>query len=101
MVYKIEFSLDAEIDSDETCEYYENKAPGLSFRFLDDLNAAMSSIKNNPFSFHVSDFTVNIMRCNLTVFPYAAYYTILESNVIILAIVSQGRSKSYIRRRLK
>lgn len=69
MVYKIEFSLDAEIDSDETCEYYENKAPGLSFRFLDDPNAAISLIKNNPFSFHVSDFTVNIRRCNLTVFP--------------------------------
>jgi toxin ParE1/3/4 len=99
--YQIEISPEAEADADEAGQYYDSKVPGLSLRFFDDLNEAIQSISNNPYSFHSYKLNPAIRRCNLDIFPYGLYFVIDNNNVKVLAIIHERRSKSYIRRKLK
>lgn len=101
MTYQLEFSIDAELDADSIIEYYDSKVPGLSLRFLDDLNNSVLSLTNNPSAFHIYANNISIRRCNLDVFPYAIYFTVELNSVKVLAIIHERRSKAYIKRRLK
>jgi plasmid stabilization system protein ParE len=98
--YGVEFSREAELEADAAGEYYDIKVPGLGLRFLDDLNEAIQSMGNNPLSCHVYSAIPAIRRCNLSIFPYAIYFTIESKTVKVLAIIHERRSKSYIKRKL-
>ena len=81
--YGVELSIYAELDVNDAAVYYDSKVPVLSLRFLDDLEEAILSISNNPFSFHIYKQGSD------------------ELDVKILAIIHERRSKSYIRRKLR
>jgi plasmid stabilization system protein ParE len=100
-MYFVEFSDEAENDSDEVSEYYDRQSPNLGLRFIEDVYKTAISIQNNPSSFHYYGRHKNIRRCNLSAFPYSIYYSVDEHKVILLAIIHQRRSNKYVTRRLK
>lgn len=103
MIYRIQFSANAEKDAGKAGKYYEKAVAGLSLRFYNDLDNTLSSLTKNPSAFHFHKNDKNIRRANLDVFPFAVYFHINtnESTVFVLAIIHQRRSKAYIRRRLR
>lgn len=101
MTYSIQLSIQAEMQANEAGIYYDEKVPGLSFRFFDDLSRSLQSITNYPSAFHSYPPIPQIRRYNLEVFPYAIYFTIDLSYIKVLAILHQRRSQAYIKQKLK
>jgi mRNA-degrading endonuclease RelE of RelBE toxin-antitoxin system len=102
MSYNISYSENAEKDAEEASRYYQNIVTGLGLRFLRDLDKTILALEQNPFSFHYYGKNKNIRRANLDVFPYSVYFhvTLNESILVVLAVIHQKRSKSFIRKKL-
>ncbi len=103
MSYRIHYSLNAESDVEEAIDHFENFDGNLCFRLLDDVNNTISSLKNHPAAFHYYNKSKFIRRANLSIFSYSLYFFIDtgQSIVIILAVIHNSRSKSFINKKLK
>ena len=99
MEFKIKYTVPALIDADETAEWYNHKIPGLGFRFLQDMYLTVNAIERNPFSFSVLEAPVR--KAGFNKFPYVLLFTVIESSVFIVAVVSTYRSNRYIRKRIR
>jgi mRNA-degrading endonuclease RelE of RelBE toxin-antitoxin system len=103
MSYKIHYSGNAEKDADETSEHYEKIDTSLCLRFLMDIDNTITDLKRNPEAFHYYKRNRFIRRANLSIFPYSVYFSIPSdsSTVVVLAIIHNSRSKSFINKKLK
>src|SRR5262245_2404478 len=78
---------EARDEAAETRTWYEGRQAGLGDRFTNELDRTVRSIAENPFQFPRARH--EIRRAVLDRFPYAVYYRVTDTEIIVLAV--QGR----------
>jgi toxin ParE1/3/4 len=82
-----------------TAAEYDEKAPGLGHRFLDEIEHAEYQIARFPES--APAFGSKFRRILLNRFPFGLVYTLRGDQIWIVAVMHQRRGPSFISRRLK
>jgi plasmid stabilization system protein ParE len=87
--YEIFVQRDAQREVQEVFDYYEEKSEGLGFEFLRSLDAALQSVKRNPLSYQT--IYKESRRVLLRKFPYALFYVVEETRIVVIACFNQKR----------
>ncbi len=90
---KIEFLEPAYLEYQEAIEFYKLQSEGLEKRFIAEIDKTLSIISNYSESF--SEFTDNTRKAVVNIFPYNLIYSIIEKNIIIMAVAHQHRKPNY------
>lgn len=94
---------DAESDIYEAYSWYETRSAGLGDRFLDSIQIALQSIRDNPRRFPevLSDPKTPVHRALLKKFPYGLYFTVIETEEVVSVLACMHAKQepgSWIRR---
>ncbi|MBI5039223.1 MAG: type II toxin-antitoxin system RelE/ParE family toxin [Nitrospirae bacterium] len=79
----------AQIELDDSIEYYNSESDGLGNELLVDVLHALDRIKNFPKAWH--PFTETTRRCQLRRFPYGIIYQILDTEILVIAVANLHR----------
>lgn len=74
--------------------WYEEQRQGLGGEFLDEYEAAMMAIEHDALRFPVFEslpIDRPVRRCRLKRFPFAIVFEILQSEVVVYAVVHLNR----------
>ena len=93
MAYKLSIRKEAEADIAEAYRYYESSRENLGEEFILCVDEAISRIQNNPKQFRAVLDAVR--RAFVRKFLYGIYYTINESEIIVLAVVHARRNPKH------
>lgn len=86
-----------ERDLDEASTWYEERRPGLKKDFLGAVESALFRIEETPRLYPA--IHLDIRRAPLDRFPYGVYYTLMQDEIHVLAVVHDARHPSVWRRR--
>ncbi len=89
----------AQIELDDSIDYYNSESDGLGAEFLVEALHALDRIKNFPQAWH--PFTDITRRCQLRRFPYGIIYQILDTEIIVVAVANLHRNPDYWKDRIK
>ena len=90
---QIKFLEIAQIELDESVEYYNSEHAGLGDEFLVEVLHALERIKHFPKAWHpFNDIT---RRCQLHRFPYGIIYQILDTDILVIAVANLHRKSDY------
>jgi len=93
MIKSASFHPMAEIEMNETAEYYEKRVKGLGNAFINEVERAINSIRQNPLS---APIILNpIRRKILWRFPYSIMYSVHVDSIRILAVANQKKRPFY------
>jgi hypothetical protein len=95
---KSEFLDIAQIELDESFEYYELQQKNLGYRFLNEIKNTIDRILYFPSAWQ--KITDNTRRCLVKNFPYGVIYQKIEDKILIIAIANLHRKPSYWNNRL-
>lgn len=84
MLKTIIVSGKAAVEISNAALWYDEQYPGLSKRFIEELDHFLSRIKNYPESYKIVD--KNIRRCLMKIFPYVIFFTVINNEIIILRV---------------
>jgi len=90
---KIRFLEVAQIELDESFDYYEEQIEGLGHDFLKEILAAIKRIKTNPNAW--SRLSKKTHRCLTNRFPFGVIYQIRDDEILIVAIAHLHRKPWY------
>lgn len=97
MSRRLVLQIQAEVDVDQAMSWYESERAGLGVEFLQDLNALLERVKENPFQFPIVH--EEMRRGMLTRFPYGVFFSVEEAEILVLAIVHLHRHPDTWKRR--
>lgn len=97
MPYSLTIRREAELDISEAFEYYESCRPNLGSDFLLCIEGSLSRIRKNPEQYQ--KVYKQVYRALVNRFPYGVYYTIVEVNIVVLAVVHVRRSPEHWKKR--
>ena len=90
---KIKLTPFARQEVNNAAGFYEANKPGLGAEFTDEFDKVYQRIKSHP---HAGTQFRNKYRLQLlNRFPYTVYYTVKQSEIVILAVVHQHRKPGY------
>lgn len=89
----------AQIELDDSIEYYNSELDGLGYEFLAEALHAFDRIKNFPQAWH--PFTDTTRRCQLRRFPYGIIYQITDTEILVIAVANLHRNPNYWMDRIK
>ena len=78
---------------EEAVEHYLELSSEAASRFVDEFEAAVSFICDNPKA--PQRFEGDLRRWNLQRFPYALIYRIIDARVVIVAVMHMRREPGY------
>jgi len=90
---KVEFLEPALIEYQEAIEFYKLQTEGLEKRFISEIDKSISIIKNYPEIF--PEYTNHTRKAVVNIFPYNLIYSVVNQNIIIIAVAHQHRKPSY------
>ena len=90
---------EAERDLFEAIQWYEDQRVGLGIRFLHAVETVFAVIESAPELF--GRVRRNIRRAGTKQFPFAVYYRIENSVIVVLAIIHTRRDPRYWRSRIR
>lgn len=90
---RVQFTLLARNELDDSIAYYELQHPGLGVRFKKEVRAAIGRILEFPDSFPAVKGSVR--KAFVRAFPYKILFSVERSHLIILAIAHQHRLPDY------
>ncbi|MGD0092920.1 MAG: type II toxin-antitoxin system RelE/ParE family toxin [Planctomycetota bacterium] len=83
----------------EAATYYNRCREGLGDVFLEEVEATVKRIRENPDLW--PRLSASVRRSRIRNFPYAMIYTKNETGVLILAVMHLSRKPGYWKQRLK
>ena len=83
----------AQAELDEAFSWYEEQAIGLGYDFLDEFDQSVRLIASFPELYEMMESGVR--RCLVNRFPYAVFYGIDSTGIIIVALAHMKRKPSY------
>ena len=95
---KIEFLDIAQLELDESFEYYEMQQLKLGYRFVYEVKNTIDRISYFPSAWQ--QITKNTRRCLVKTFPYGVIYQILDNTILIVAIANLHRKPNYWKDRI-
>jgi toxin ParE1/3/4 len=84
---------EAEAELEAAATYYERRRSGLGQQFLDEFEAALSRLLDNPQQYAIE--MDEIRACPFHRFPYTIYYIELEDRIWLAAVAHQHRYPGY------
>ena len=96
---QIRFLEIAQIELDDSIDYYNSESIGLGDEFLAEVLHALDRIKNFPQAWH--PFTGITRRCQLRRFPYGIIYQLLDTEILVIAVANLHRNPDYWKNRIK
>jgi toxin ParE1/3/4 len=97
ITYEIFVQREAQLEVQSIFDYYEDLNEGLGFEFMRALDAALQTIKRNPLA--CQKIYQESRRVLLRKFPYAVFYLVEETRIVIIACFHQKRDPiDWIRR---
>ena len=90
MNYVLVFRPQVRDELDEAYNQYENQQSGLGEGFLDCIDDKLNSISLLPESYPV--VYRDIRRAVVKRFPYAVYYRIVSSRIIVIAVFHSSKN---------
>ncbi len=81
---KVRYARAAEADLAAAVAYYDGQAPGLTGRFLDEVDSALARIAGFPHAWQ--KLSANTRRCRLHRFPYGLIYRVKDDRAVIVAV---------------
>lgn len=97
--YRLEAEPSVDADVEASFDWYEGEQTGLGFEFLDELRAAYLRILKGPSKY--VELRSGIRRSLMKRFPYAVYFSIEETIVVVLAVLHTARDPAEWQRRVK
>ena len=90
MVYNLRISQQADVDTLNAIDYYDQISPLLGNRFIRELNEAYQKIKNNPeyYSYISTNPKDKFRDIKLPSFPYLVIFEIFQTEVIINTVLN-------------
>jgi plasmid stabilization system protein ParE len=89
IVFEIFVQREAQLEVQEIFDYYEQKSEGLGFEFMRSLDAALQSVRRSPLSYQT--IYKESRRVLLRKFPYALFYVVEETRIVVIACFNQKR----------
>jgi len=74
----------AEAELTDSFNWYENQVSGLGSDYLNTVEAALAGIQRNPTAYPI--IRGEIRRCLVRRFPYAIFYLMEPTKIIVLAV---------------
>ena len=99
MARRIIVRLLAEADLDEAARWYNEEHPGLSRRFLTDVDRTFARIRERPGQFPA--VAGDVRRALLHTFPYAFYFRAADETVVVIAVLHLRRNPKIWRARVR
>lgn len=96
---KVSFYPEAKDELFNAVNYYEECQEGLGQEFAKEVYAAIQRIIQFPEAW--SKLSENTRRCLVNRFPYGLIYSIIEDEIIILAVMQLNREPGYWKNRMK
>jgi plasmid stabilization system protein ParE len=97
MNYVLDYRAEARAELEDAYNWYEDQEAGLGEAFLDSFNLSIDRIRNRPESYAV--IVGDLRRAIVKRFPYAIYYRIISSRVLVVAVLHGKRSPKHLRSR--
>jgi toxin ParE1/3/4 len=94
---KAEPSVDADVDA--AFDWYEGEQEGLGREFVDELRAVYLRIVDGPLKY--AELRSGIRRALTRRFPYAVYFSIDETVVVVLAVLHAARDPAQWQQRVE
>jgi toxin ParE1/3/4 len=95
--YEIEAKPFVDADIESAFDWYEAEQAGLGLEFLGELRATYRRILAGPFKYQ--ELRSGIRRALTKRFPYAIYFSIEESVIVVLAVLHTARDPAEWQRR--
>jgi plasmid stabilization system protein ParE len=90
MSYKLIIRAEAEAEIEDAYQWYEARQSGLGRDFLLRVDACLSLIQKNPYSYPVK--YKQIRQALLQRFPYSILYLVAEDTISIIAVFHSKRN---------
>jgi toxin ParE1/3/4 len=91
------FHPDAEVEFNESIDYYESCGTGLGYDFSLEVLSSIEAIVPQPLAWPVVD--LDVRRCLVNRFPFGILYAIEGQSIFVLAIMHLHRKPGYWRDR--
>jgi plasmid stabilization system protein ParE len=91
------FAAEAEADALDAFRWYEEQRAGLGAQFRDAVESAVAGIGDSPLLYAIQ--YRDLRRILVRRFPYAIYYRIYPSVVVVVAVVHGRRHRRILRGR--
>lgn len=78
-------------------QWYEARAPGVGYRFVDRVEQALSLIAEAPN--RPAPVLANVRRARTRDFPFLIYYVVEDARIVVLAVLHARRDPAIWRRR--
>lgn len=91
MKYKVITLPEAEAETEDAFNYYEDQKTGLGFDFLDELETCRKKLSTNPQFYSFVSFGKTVRSLSLKRFPYKVIFEISGDKVIVLSIFNRHR----------
>ncbi len=88
--FSIELSDDAEIDFDNSYNFYFEESSKVADEFFRRISLSLKNVMLNPFSFPIA--YQNIRKFVVKKFPFVIYYQIIDSTIRVIAIFHTSRN---------
>jgi len=88
----------ASAEFDEAVRYYDHELPGLGFRFLQEVDAAVERIRLFPEGWAL--IGKRTRRCMVKGFPYALLYTVEGDEIVVAAVAHLHRDPAHYKDRV-
>ena len=95
--YRLLAEPPADLDIEAAFQWYEKELPGLGLEFLDELQDTYSRIVEGPLKYQ--HLRSGVRRALLRRFPYAVYFAVERSVILVLAVLHASRDPAEWQRR--
>jgi plasmid stabilization system protein ParE len=95
--YTVHIRHDAELDIEEAAFWYEKQREGLGDEFLDQIQAALRLMAENPYMFPIVHR--HTRRALIKRFPFGIYFRIEQNSIVVVAVMHGSRHPKRWQRR--
>jgi len=96
-VKRLRLTPEAELDLDKAHSWYQAQAPDLGADFLGAVNVCIAAIRRHPEAYQLVDPTMR--RALVRRFPYAVFYEVGPSEIVVYAVFHGARNPTAWKRR--
>ena len=97
MTLPVIFLTDAEADSEEAFDYYQQREAGLGEMFRLEIDRAVGLVQRWPESYQ--HLNTRLRRVVLRRFPYVIVYRLMEDHLRVVGIVATHRDLTFVEQR--
>ena len=95
--YRLVSEPQADREIEAAFQWYEKERAGLGLEFLEELRSTYYRIVEGPLKYQ--HLRSGIRRASLRRFPYAVYFAVEQSKIVVLAVLHASRDPAEWQRR--